>query len=257
MTAPATPLSAREQRRQALIDRQLERLDAVIEDGIAMTRALAAQVAGTGPQVVEGDVALAYSRLSRAVRQGILLQTHLLDEPEEKATPEAKAKAEREEVFLSWLEPDDSKRAARADHIEYIVERMARDQGEPEETVERLAREAAERVEKIEVYGDLAYRPISEVLAEICRDLGLKPDWAVLATHSWARREMAGGDQGEEAVGWPLRGGPPPPPDWRGPWPPRRRTEDDDDPAFPSKRFPGPTLADAEAARWAAPPDTG
>jgi len=109
---PSDPAFAeREQRRQAMADRHLERLDQVIEAGMGMIGALAAQVAGTGPQVVEGDVALAYSRFSRAVRQGILLQTHLLDEPEQKPEAKSKAKgeAEKEEIYVTWLEPDASK----------------------------------------------------------------------------------------------------------------------------------------------------
>jgi hypothetical protein len=210
---------------------------------MGMISALAAQVAGTGPQVVEGDAALAYSRFSRAVRQGILLQTQLLAEPEEAKPAKADADDAPKEIFYSWLENDHSKRAARIDHVEQIVERMARGDGEPEETVERLAREAAEQAEKFEVYGDLAYRPMSEVLAEICRDLGLNPDWTVLRTHCWARKEIAKGEEGEE-VGWPLKDGPPPPAGWIGPWPPKRRDPGHVTDAFPSKR--GPRLPDAE-----------
>jgi hypothetical protein len=281
MSAPATPLSAREQRRQALLDRQLERLDVVIEDGIAMTRALAAQVAGTGPQVIEGDVALAYSRLSRAVRQGILLQTHLLEEPEEKAEPHAKAKAkakgEPEEMYVTWLEPEASKREYRKERVAHIVERMARSDGEPEEVVERLYAETAERLEKVDLYGDLAVRPISEVVAEICRDLGLKPDWAVLSTHPWARKEIELGRKSEkdggEEVGWPLKDGPPPPEGWRGRWPPKAFPPWASDQSFPSRKNRPPAIADAAfraeaeafyaslagdgAGGEAGPPDTG
>src|SRR5665213_2604345 len=204
MSASATHSSdpafaEREQRRQAMVDRHLERLDQVIEAGMGMIGALAAQVAGTGPQVVEGDVALAYSRFSRAVRQGILLQTHLLAEPEEKpAKADAKAakgKGEPEEITVTWLEAEGSRREGRRERVAQIVERMARTDGQPEETVERLYREAAERLEQIDIYGDPAFRPISELVAEICRDLGLKPDWAVLATHPWARKEIALGER--------------------------------------------------------------
>ena len=42
-------------------------------------------------------------------------------------------------------------------------------------------------------------RPLSELVADICRDLGLAPDWAKLAAARWARTEMRG-----EQVGAPL-----------------------------------------------------
>ena len=234
MNAPATlsdpACAAREQRRQALLDRHLECLARAIEAGMGMISALAAQVAGTGPQVVEGDVALAYSRLTRAVRQGILLQTHLLAEPEEKPAQadakSAKGKDERQEMTLTWLEAKDSKREGRRERVAQIIERMARSDGEPEEVVERLYNEAAERLEQLDVYGDPAFRPISELVAEVCRDLGLNPDWAVLATHPWARKEIAADERDTddclyEEAGWPLKGGPPPPAGWRGRWPPK------------------------------------
>jgi hypothetical protein len=212
-------------------------------------------VAGTGPQVVEGDVALAYSRFSRAVRQGILLKSHLFDGPQEKAEPakpKAKAKAEQDdnEIYVTWLEPDKSKREYRKERVAHIVERLARSDGEPEETVERLYNEAAERLERVEDYGDLAARPISEVVAEICRDLGLKPDWAVLSTQRWARQEIALGEKsredGGEEVGWPLKDGPPPPEGWRGRWPPQAFPPWAKDQAFPHKRNRPPGIEDVD-----------
>ena len=138
---------------------------------------------------------------------------------------------------------------------------MARNDGEPEETVERLYTDAAERLERVDIYGDPAFRPISEVLAEICRDLGLKPDWAALSTQPWARKEIELGqkskDDGGEAVGWPLKGGPPPPADWRGPWPPKLTADDwrrYDNP-FPSSRNHPPTIEDLNSGGWKLPAD--
>jgi hypothetical protein len=191
------------------------------------------------------------------VRQGILLQTHLLAEPEEKPEREAKAgkgKDEDREMTLTWLEPEDSKREGRRERVAQIVERMARNDGEPEETVERLYNEAAERLEMLDVYGDPAFRPISELVAEICRDLGLSPDWAVLASHPWARKEIALGERSaddclHEEAGWPLKGGPPPPKGWRGRWPPKLPPQgwhSGHDDAWPHKRGKPNTIDDVE-----------
>ena len=260
-TPPAAPsdsaAEAAEQERLALRGRHMAVLDELIDCGRGMIAALAAQVAGTGPQVVEGDVALAYSRFFRAVRQGILLQTHLLAEPDEKPERDAKpakGKDEPEEITLTWLEPEGSKREGRRERVAQIVERMARSDGEPEEVVERLYNEAAERLERLDVYGDPAFRPISELVAEICRDLGLKPDWAVLATHPWARKEIALDERPKddclhEEAGWPLKGGPPPPAGWRGRWPPKPPQQGWDsghDHAWPHKRGTPHTVDDIE-----------
>lgn len=267
MTARPTPpaasdsaaIAAAEQARLALRERHMATLDDLIDAGMGMVKALAAQVAGTGPQVVEGDVALAYSRFSRAVRLSILLQSRLLEDPAEAAPAKARSgqsgrdhDGEPEEIFVTWLEPEESKRQGRRERVAQIVERMARGDGESEDTVERLYREAVERLEDVHVYGDLAFRPVSEVLAEICRDLGLKPDWAVLATHPWARQEIEKGQKGEEEVGWPLKGGPPPPDGWRGRWPPGPGAEEwrrYGNP-WPSKRRAASTLDEVDSGRF-------
>lgn len=281
MTARLTPAAlsdsaaeAAEQERLAWRALRMATLDEVIDAGVGMIRDLAAQAAGTGPKVVEGDVALAYARFSRAVRQGILLQQHLMQAPAETAAAEAqadrgksdkgksgKAKGEQGPIHVTWLEPEQSKREGRRERVAQIVERMARNDGEPEETVERLYREAAERLEDISVYGDPAFRPISELVAEICRDLGLKPDWAVLATHPWAVKELALHERPKddclhEEAGWPLMGGPPPPDGWRGPWPPRPISEHAYDNPFPDHRTRPAALAELEDT-WDPSPDTG
>ena len=42
---------------------------------------------------------------------------------------------------------------------------------------------------------------MSEIVARICKDLGLEPDWNKLAEELWAKAEIATGDPG-----WPLAG---------------------------------------------------
>ena len=56
------------ERRRLLLVRQLERLDQMIAAGMDMVQALAAQAAGSGPKVIEGDLILAYSRASPTLR---------------------------------------------------------------------------------------------------------------------------------------------------------------------------------------------
>ena len=93
-----------------------------------------------------------------------------------------------------------------------IVRRAIEDEHDDQEQVERLAAEAAERLEQ-ERYGDILTRPIGEVIAAICKDLGLHPDWAKLAVECWAREEINSGNVGEPFEGFaapsplPLDGG--------------------------------------------------
>lgn len=193
------PADPAEERRRALLDRQLERLDQLAQAGMDMVHALAAQVAGTGPQVVEGDVALAYNRLSRAVRMALLLQSRLVAEPAEAAA------GEPEEIIYRWMEPQNSiaeRTAARRERIEQIVEGVARREGDDPDTADRIAHEAAERLERDDIYADVLTRPVSELVADLCRDLGLEPHWPSLARQPWAQRERA-----SEDIGWPLRTG--------------------------------------------------
>src|SRR5207244_1785388 len=57
----------------------------------------------------------------------------------------------------------------------------------------RLAAEARERLEHDDIYGDVLARPVGEIIALICRDLGLSPDWSRLAEEAWAQEEIARG----------------------------------------------------------------
>ena len=58
-----------------------------------------------------------------------------------------------------------------------------------------MAREAREWLNDDTLVGDLN-RPYSEIIADICRDLGIEPDWAVLSQEAWARGRVARGRPG-------------------------------------------------------------
>jgi hypothetical protein len=59
---------------------------------------------------------------------------------------------------------------------------------------ERLCAEAAEGLEQ-ERWGDLLTRPVGEIVAEICKDLGLRPDWRGLQAGIAAAEAFARGDK--------------------------------------------------------------
>jgi hypothetical protein len=62
--------------------------------------------------------------------------------------------------------------------------------------VERLCFTVRERLDDEDLYGDLLRRPIGEMVAVICRDLGLEPDWDQLAQEAWAQAEIAEAPEG-------------------------------------------------------------
>ena len=141
--------------------------------------ALEAQAKG-GPVVVEGDIGMAYARVARAVRQSVMLQARLIaDRP-----------APRKETHLT---PEDHAK----DRVARIVGRVIEAEHDDEDRIERLQDESIERLEDEDIYGAVLTRPMSEMVADICQDLGLHPDWTRLARECWAVEEIASGDVGE------------------------------------------------------------
>lgn len=117
---------------------------------------------------------MAYGRVARAVRQTILLQTRLQAE-------QAAAAARAGDVRV---------------RVNRIVRRAIDAEHDGEERAERLAVEAAERLEQ-ERYGDLLTRPVAEIIAVICGDLGLHPDWPDLEHDIAAAQAIARGRAGD------------------------------------------------------------
>jgi hypothetical protein len=224
---PAAPVEVLD-RAQRRLERQLDVLEQLAEAGLEVALAIRDQAVGRLPEgaapVVRGDIAMAYARAARAVRYSIVLQSKLTEELGAVETEAAAAREEAEE--LARLR---SPLAVRRDAVEHIVESVVRAEYEAQEgafdaepredVVDRLLIEADDRLEHEELYGDILARPISEVVAELCRDLGLHPDWPALAQSAWARREIDSGRAGAPLVHLPPRGGkagmgvnaPPPP----------------------------------------------
>jgi len=216
-TAPAPAPGAAT---RALIERQLWVLGRLAEAGLNVALAIEQQAttaaaaetpeavpapapAPAPPRGVHGDVALAYARASRAVRLTVALQAKLikdlqaLDEVAARLERGAKAEAERARQ---------AHETARKERVERIVERVIRAElgDDDEDAVDRLAEAAWERLDHDDIYGDLTAQPVGEIIARVCRDLGLSPDWARLAEEAWAREEIHSGAAGSPflALSW-------------------------------------------------------
>jgi hypothetical protein len=148
--------------RACLIRHQLAVLGRLADAGLEIAIALEAQAKG-GPAVVDGDIAMAYGRVARAVRQTIMLQSKLIETQREQDKAAANRKAQ-----------------ARSSAARLIRGAIEDDGPNDKDRAERLHREAAERLQ-VEDFSDLLNRPFADAVAGICRDLGLSPDWLRLA----------------------------------------------------------------------------
>jgi hypothetical protein len=154
--------------------RQLDRLDALAEHGLACAKAVADQAQGQTPDVAA--IALAYSRVSRAVRLTIALHAKLIDdgkaaEREDAKTRAAEAVAAKE---AAELEARSGPLYVRKARVEQIVERLAEaEHPDDEDAVDLIVIEAAERLDDETLYGDLMDTPFEEIVDRICADLGL------------------------------------------------------------------------------------
>jgi len=177
---PDAEAAADAARRRELRDLHLEQLGQLAQTGMDMVQALRAQVCDGGPQVVEGDVVLAYSRLSRAVRMAILLQSNLLsDKPPAGGSGTETVGDGRDDDAADeiWGRPLPEPTARRMGKFSRLMRHIVECSVEAPERLERVLAEAAERLEADDVRRAIAGRPYGEVIAIICRDLGLQPDW--------------------------------------------------------------------------------
>ena len=183
---------------RATLDQQLALLGKLAEHGLRMSAALAAS-AETSAKDRPAELALAYSRVSRAVRMSIALQSKLIADFEAFRKEAARADS------LAAAAAKTPHPSRRSDAYR-IVGRVICAEAEDQETVDRQCREAQERLGDPTLC-DLS-RPFSEIVADICRDLGLDPDWDALSEEAWARAEIRSGRPGEPLrTPSPLQGG--------------------------------------------------
>ena len=129
----------------------------------------------TGPRAIRKD--LAFSRIARAVRQTLALDAKL-DQERQVARglalanlAEAQAKVEREAAH------ERLRGLIRKSVVRGAVEQAIDDQADGDD-VERMVTDLRERLDDEDDYDALEFndRPIGEMVAAICRDLGLTID---------------------------------------------------------------------------------
>jgi hypothetical protein len=196
-----------------LLERQALRLERLAEIGMRIAEACAGRAEEPSESETPAparDAALAFARVSRAVRLTCALQSKSiealrdLDRPREGADDTAlrflhaedrKARVERI-VLRQVLAEADARSEARAERAPAAESESepALDGDEPDDGLDAIQALMVDVGETLDdgVHGDVTARPLRDTVADICRDLKLSPDWSRLDREGWARAEAAG-----------------------------------------------------------------
>ena len=138
------------------------------EIGMDLARALRAHALAEPDAAQAADVGLVFSRISRAIRQTVALEAKLDADHE--------TRAERAQAAQSVRDADARKiRATRQrKHVRGLVHCAIKDTADPNE-VENLCFDSREHLADLDDT-DFEDRPIADIVAGICRDLGLNPE---------------------------------------------------------------------------------
>jgi hypothetical protein len=191
---PAAASSRAEALAHGLVEPRLALLGRLAEAGVEIAEQLQKQAKGEAePAAAQGDIGLAYARVSRAVRLSLALQSRLIDDLkalEDGATRRAaEIEAERDE---RRAELEDVRRS----RVQTVIARVIEAQQSDADAVEALLEDSAERLDDGDRYDELLSRPFSEIIDVICRDIGVTPDWSRLSQEGWAQAEIDGGAPG-------------------------------------------------------------
>lgn len=177
---------------EARTARQLAMLQELAEIGMQIARAVRDEALVSAEPADEdgaprppsrfgnGDLGLVYSRVARAVRQTVALETRVADGIEQARVERAR----RRDAAIRWAAHE--RRQEIRHYVTQAIEAEAAERNTPESEVERLLDDLDERLDDRD-YGDaLADAPIGDLVALICADLGVTPDWSLWEDQDWA-----------------------------------------------------------------------
>jgi hypothetical protein len=175
-------------------------------------RAGVAEVVGaTITLAIKGDFGLVYTRISRAVRLTMALEARIDGDRRaweagvEAKRPAPTPPAEPERLTLA------DRVAERREEVDGLVREALEELIPDYDELEQLMEQVDERLCDREDYGDIMDRPIGEVFASICKDLGVKPDWSLWEEEDWAVEEARTQAKGSPYAGRPSKPVPEPP----------------------------------------------
>ena len=166
---------------------RVERLQAMARLGLELVETLHGQILSGD---ADAQAETAFVSLSRAVRQTVALEARLDLGAQARA---AEAAAEQERSAAAQRRRDQAR-----DIVETAIEAAVDPEHDPARA-EWLYDGLHERLGDLDDTAALADRPLSLVAADICRALGLEPDWALWAEEDWTIDEAL-----ERAPGSPF-----------------------------------------------------
>jgi hypothetical protein len=173
-----------------LLARQIAILGELAEAGLRIALAVECE-ATADTETKASDCALAYGRVAKAIRLTLMLQADLI---------KALRQHDQNTTFRAQAARSERVRQQKSDLAD-IVERIVRREGLDAEQAERLRTEARERLDHEDLHGDILSRPLSELIAAICKDLGLEPDWPLAENSPSPQWGRVGMGCGREASG--------------------------------------------------------
>jgi hypothetical protein len=179
--AALSALTAAENPGEARRAQRLEMLRVMADICLDMARLVQSQAHAAAEADPAGgraaDIAAKVPRIARALRQTLALEWRVETEEAAQLEAERAARAQAEDRARHRLEIE------RACTVREAVEKIIR----ADETVDPLfvRREAAERLDDEQEFEDFLTRPLGAIVADICRDLSLEPDWT-LWPEPWA-----------------------------------------------------------------------
>ncbi len=196
MTDPAAPISEPDDAVDPRLDAtagQVAVLGELAEIGLrlagALERLALAQVAAAEMALAAGeagapavpaprvDLGLSFDRLSRAIRLTLMLETRIAEGEVARG-----AQAAREAEHAAWTE-------AQAEAVLEVVEKTLEADGQDDETIIERLRETRDYLESGDDDYDVLEHPLSRVIALICEEFGVEPDWSLWTDTDWAIEE--------------------------------------------------------------------
>jgi hypothetical protein len=167
---------------EARTERHLRMLEDLAEIGMDLARTVQRQAHEQAAADLDAAaLGLVFSRIARAVRQTVALEARLAEDRQ--------AKTAAQVARQSHARATRRRRDVRA-VVEQTIEADA-----AESDLEDLLLDLEERLVDYDDT-DFADRPVGELVARICRDLGVTPDWSLWEDEDWAIEEAAARPRG-------------------------------------------------------------
>ncbi len=186
LTDPEVPADTAEMRDEEAAIARSERHGAVLarltDIGMELAEALIVQAKKTPT----ADLAAAYAKIAQTVRRTIALEAHLAEGLSvRRASLRAKRQAQRDKAASDH---EEARRDAIAENLSGAIRAwFPDDDGETHFARLADAEVLLEEADELDGYLD---RPIGEVIAGLCRALGLDPDWAVQQEGEWVTKRF-------------------------------------------------------------------